>query len=115
MRIRPGQPINHVLSGVIKTEEDRFRAFAVFHKANPDVYVLFKRFTFEVIKADSKVGARLIGERIRWENIVHTRRTDIYKLNNNHLPYYARLFMEDFPGHAGFFETRKKRNARVVN
>lgn len=34
-----------------------------------------------------------------------------YKLNNNHMPHYARLLMEQEPDLAGFFETREIRAA----
>lgn len=91
-------------------EQERFRAWAEFHAANPQFYAQFKQFTFQAIEAGQKIGARLIGERIRWEHLVVMRRVDAFKLNNNHLPYYSRLFMEDFPQHAGFFEIRERRS-----
>jgi hypothetical protein len=97
------------------TEEDRFLAFAEFHQANPEVWDLFQRFTFEAMHAGMKVGARLIVERIRWERIIVLRRTEkTFKINDHHWPYYARLFCSTFPQHEGFFELRQRKNARVV-
>lgn len=98
------------------TELERFAAFEKFHAKNPDVYELFKRFTFQAIAVNEKIGARLIGERIRWEQMITIERTDDFKINDHHWPFYARTFHSDFPQHRGFFETRvKKENyAQVV-
>lgn len=93
------------------SEERRFLDFARFHTENPYVYDLFKRFAFEAIKAGrTRLAARLIGERIRWECSVVVSSADEFKLNNNHLPYYARLFAEDHPEYSSFFEFREHRN-----
>ena len=88
------------------TAEDRFQAF---HTKNPHVYDLFKQFTFQAINAGrGRFGARVIWERMRWYTRVETQEED-YKLNDHYPPKYARMFMADFPEHAGFFETREKR------
>ena len=78
-----------------------------FHKGNPKVYQLFKRFAFEAIAAGCQnFGTNAIIERIRWETQVVTSDVD-FKINNNHAPYYARLFMHDHPHHDNFFRTRQ--------
>jgi len=78
-----------------------------FHKANPQVYELFKRFTFEALRSGRKnYSANAIFERIRWHSEIETQGDD-FKLNNNHRPYYARLFMHDYPEYDGFFRTRE--------
>jgi len=77
-----------------------------FHKANPQVYELFKRFTFEALRSGRKhYSAYAIFQRIRWHSEIETQGDD-FKLNNNHQPYYARLFMHDHPQYDGFFKTR---------
>jgi ABC-type proline/glycine betaine transport system substrate-binding protein len=77
-----------------------------FHKANPQVYELFKRFTFEALRSGRKnYSAYAIFQRIRWHSEIETQGDD-FKLNNNHQPYYARLFMHDHPQYDGFFRTR---------
>ncbi|MBM66092.1 MAG: hypothetical protein CMH55_07655 [Myxococcales bacterium] len=84
------------------------REFWAFHRANPQVYRLFCRFTREAIEAGRRhFGARMIYERIRWYTMIETRSADGFKLNDHHHPYYARLFMRDHPEYAGFFRTRK--------
>jgi hypothetical protein len=82
-----------------------------FDKENPQVYTLFKQFTFEAIQAGRKVlSAELIINRIRWETEVVTT-GDTYKINQNWKPYYARKFMQDFPEYRDFFRTRRLRSA----
>jgi len=78
-----------------------------FHKENPKVWELFVRFTHEVIDAGCKhFGTNAIIERIRWETMIVTSDLE-FKINNNHAPYYARLFMHYHPEHDGFFRTRQ--------
>ena len=77
-----------------------------YHKDNPEVYLLFKRFTFQAIsKGHKHLSAWLIMNRIRWETNVVT--TGLFKISNNHIAYYARLFMVDFPTQQGFFRTKE--------
>lgn len=96
---RPNQPISKM--------EQRFRDF---HAANPMVYELFKRFAFEAISAGRKrYSSDAVCHRIRWHVDIETRSDDGFKLNDHYTAFYARLFMEDHPQHAGFFETRRSK------
>ena len=84
--------------------EDKFKKY---HKENPHVYELFKKFAGVAIeKGHDKIASKLIFERIRWEVSIETV-GDKFKLNNNYTAYYARMFMKDYPEHTGIFETRK--------
>ena len=94
-----------------KTIRDKFIAF---HKANPEIYDLFERFTLEALDSGMKrVGAKFVFERIRWEIYVSTKGAGyvvaskrLLKLNNNFTPWYARLFMAKHRHHVGAFELR---------
>lgn len=82
-----------------------------WHRANPHVYELFKRFTFDVIRRGHKhYSSKAIFERIRWHTDIETMGEE-FKMSNNYTPYYARLFMKDFPDHADFFRTKTLRSA----
>ena len=92
--------------------------FITFHKANPEVYDLFEKFTFQAIEAGmKKVGAKFIFERIRWEIAVSTvgsgycvsLKKDL-KLNNNFTPWYARLFIARHRSYKGLFELRDSKS-----
>ncbi len=81
-------------------------AFEEHHKEHPEVYALFKRFTFEVIRANrNRFGARMIAERIRWHSLVESE--GAFKYNDHFTPFYVRLFEAEFPEHAGLFEKRR--------
>lgn len=83
------------------------RKFQEFHKDNPHVYTLFKKFAFQVInRGFDHFGTNCIIERIRWETAIKTSDLD-FKINNNHAPYYARLFEKDYPEHKDFFRKRQ--------
>ena len=79
-----------------------------FHRDNPRVYEMFKRFAFEVIQAGySHYSADAIFHRIRWHVNIETRSADDFKLNDHFTAPYSRMFMEDHPAHEGFFRTRR--------
>ena len=78
-----------------------------FHDKNPEVYELFERFAFMTIKSGfDHYGSMAILQRVRWHKDVETN-DELFKINNNHAPFYARLFMKNHPQHEGFFRTRK--------
>ena len=87
--------------------------FATFHADNPHVYELFKRFINDVLRAGFQhYSARAIFHRIRW--FTHIETSDpTFKINNNHSPYYARMWMQDYPAHDGFFRIRELRGALI--
>jgi len=81
--------------------------FERFHRENPRVYELFKRFTFQLIERGFKHhSSDAVVHRIRWHTDVETTTaTDSFKIANAHTAFYARLFMADHPQHKGFFRT----------
>ena len=84
------------------------RDFEAFHAENPDIWRLFLRFTWEAKQAGrERFSAYTVAERIRWYTSVETRDPTGFKINNNWIPFYARLFHERYPAHAGFFELRE--------
>jgi len=82
-----------------------------WHKKNPQVYQLFEKFTFEAInKGHRKLSAWLIVNRIRWETMVVTTGED-FKISNDFIALYARLFMHDHPQCQGFFRIKAMKRA----
>jgi len=83
-----------------------------WHRANPHVYELFKSFTFQAIdRGHKRLSAWLVVNRIRWETAVETNGED-FKISNNFIAYYARLFMEEHPRYRGFFRTKPLKEER---
>ena len=57
------------------------------------------------------LSAWLIVNRIRWETSVETQGDD-FKINNDYIAYYARLFMHHYPEYQGFFRTKTLKSER---
>jgi len=79
-----------------------------YHLANPGVFKLFERFSFEAIEAgQERLSHWLITNRIRWEHDVVERKTEAFKISNDFIAYYARLFMWKHMEHQGIFDIRQ--------
>lgn len=78
-----------------------------FHQDNPAVWKAFEALTFKMISAGRKTysAGTIIGV-VRFR-IDETTTDDEFKINNHHIAWYARLFMEVHPQHEGFFKIRK--------
>lgn len=78
-----------------------------WHKANPHVYDMFERFALDAIQqGHTHLSAWLIVNRIRWEVAMETSGDD-FKISNDFIAYYARLFHANHKKHEGFFRTKK--------
>lgn len=78
-----------------------------WHKQNPHVYELFKQFTLRAINRGHKnLSAWLIVNRIRWETSIETTGVD-FKISNDYIAFYARLFMAEHPQYDGFFRIKE--------
>ena len=86
--------------------------FNQYHRDNPQVYELFKRFTFMAIKrGHNRLSAWMIANRIRWETSIETFSVDEYKISNDYIALYARMFMQDHPQYDGFFKIKEMKRA----
>lgn len=90
------------------------KRFVAFFEKNPQVYPLFDRFAAQLASKETKGGARVVWERLRWFVRFETADTGEFKLNDNYIAYYARLWMERNPQHGSFFRTRRLKNERVL-
>jgi len=92
--------------------EEMREAARKFHKSNPEVWNLFRRFVFEKINAGyAHYGAGAIMERVRWESDRGAGEPAL-KINNNFRAFYAREFEELYPIHKGFFRSRVQTSAQ---
>lgn len=84
--------------------------FEAFHSANPWVAVAFERLISAWLRAGHKrVGMKAVAEKIRWEYGATTG--DVYRMNNNHVAYYAELMLARHPEWADAIQTRGERAA----
>ena len=77
-----------------------------FHRKNPEIYRLFRKFALQAMDAKfTQYSARAIVDRIRWHVEIETRGSH-YKIANSSIAYYARMFMMESSRYEGFFRTR---------
>lgn len=86
--------------------------FNQYHRDNPQVYELFKKFTFMAIRrGHNRLSAWMIANRIRWETSIETFSVEEYKISNDYIALYARKFMSDYPEYNGFFQIKEMKRA----
>jgi hypothetical protein len=92
--------------------DTNYKKFCVFHAEFPKVYELFERFSLNLIqRGRTKLGAKMIIERIRWEMATDgSRDAEGLKINNNYTCYYSRLFVERHPQYKEYFDFREVKN-----
>jgi hypothetical protein len=83
--------------------------FNEYHKNNPEIYTLFVKFTNMATQRKKYYSAKAIFHRIRWESMISGEGD--YKIDDGWISHYARKFMDDFPQHSGFFQTRDRQNS----
>lgn len=92
----PPEPTNH----------DRFLAF---HGANPHVYESIRAQALREFRGGYRHGSmRFIIETLRRNPALRTNRTDEFKVNNNHQPFYTEMVQRNEPELRGFFSTRER-------
>jgi hypothetical protein len=90
------------------TIQERFESFAA---ANPWVLTALERLTAQwLASGHSRVGMKMLTERLRWEFGIRTR-GDAFRLNNSYTSRYARVIIARHPEWADAFETRELRAA----
>ena len=78
-----------------------------WHKENPDVWKYFERFSLEAVGSGrKKVSHWLIINRIRWEVTIITTGSE-FKISNDHIAFYARLWKAKYPQYKDLFNTKK--------
>ena len=89
------------------TFEEKKQAWWEWHKANPHVWHLFERFAYEAVnKGRKRISHWLIINRIRWETNIITTGED-FKISNDHIAFYARLWKAKHPQHKDLFTTKR--------
>lgn len=85
------------------TVTERFQAF---HRRNPHVYDLFRRFAVEALESGRpRFSADCVLHRIRWFEAVETR-GGAFKVNDAAGAFYARMLAAEDPRFARFFRFR---------
>jgi len=86
------------------------KRFKDFHSNNPHVFQEFRKLAFQMKETGrKKYSARTIIEVMRWNFNLNTG-GDVFKVNDDYVPIYARLMIYHHPEFAEFFELRKVRS-----
>ena len=82
-----------------------------YHKNNPLVYRLFCEQVFRAIaNGRNKCSPYQIIEWLRWEVQFKAQSEDGFKISNNHIPFYARLFVHDYPQYKDIFNLKQMKH-----
>jgi len=82
------------------------REWLRWHTENPMFFEHFEEFTFQAInKGHTRLSGWLITNRVRWETTIVTRGND-YKIKNDYIALFSRLFMVRHQKYVGFFKTK---------
>ena len=81
--------------------------FKKVHEKKPQIYEEFKKATFKLIKAGvPRYSADGIMHVVRFLTVQTMHPDSNFKISNNTITFYARLFVRDFPQHKDFFRYR---------
>lgn len=87
--------------------QELWEAWRDYHKANPEIWTWFVRLTFRKINQRFKhYSADAIMHVVRFEVDVHPESSDGFKITNNHIAFYARLFVQEHPLYSKFFRLK---------
>jgi hypothetical protein len=86
-----------------------------WHKDNPEVWEKFKDYTFEAINSGrNKYSQWAIINRIRWNSEIETKGGE-FKISNDYICFYARLFHAKFPQHDSFFTVKPLKEEKEID
>ena len=86
------------------------RACAEFDARHPQVYELFRKLVLEARAAGvTKIGAKAVAERLRWEYQREIKRGD-FAINNNYTALWARRLAAEHEECATMFKFRERKS-----
>lgn len=95
----------------VTRQEQLLGLFVEFHLAHPEFWAAFDKFACQVRDAGfSRYGGNAILERCRWHLTIEER-SDGFKVNQNFIAFYTRLWLLAHPESPDFFELRVQRSA----
>jgi hypothetical protein len=102
----------------MSTYQEQFKktidqSFEQYHKDNPHIYQYFVHFAMEWIKSGAKkISSKQIIGRIRWHLDVEVKGDEAkdFKVSDIVTSRYSRLFAQDYPDYAQYFEFRGLRS-----
>ena len=98
-----------------KKLDKRKREWWDWHKKNPRVWELFSHYTLQAISSGRKNYSHwAVINRIRWNEEIETKGGD-FKISNDYISFYARLFHARYPHHNGFFKLKPLKEEKEID
>ena len=98
-----------------KQLEERKQKWWSWHKANPKVWEKFEKYTFDAINSGRKHYSHwAIVNRIRWNKEIETKGGE-FKISNDYICFYARLFHARYPQHSDFFKLKPLKEEKEID
>lgn len=89
--------------------------FALYHKANTSIYSEFKTIAFAMIATGrKKYSGWIILNVIRWRKDKQSN-DRIFKINNDYIALFSRMFVVEFPENEEFFVLRKMKDKSKIS
>ena len=90
-----------------KNYQQKKEQWELWHNKNPQVWEYFEKFALESVKkGHKKISHWLLINRVRWETSINTSGND-FKISNNFIAFYARLWNEKYPEYNKLFTLKK--------
>jgi hypothetical protein len=94
--------------------EERKQKWWAWHKLNPQVWEKFREYTLEAVSSGrAHYSHWAIINRIRWNREIETRGGE-FKISNDYICFYARLFHAKHPEHGGFFHLKQLKEEKLI-
>ena len=88
--------------------------FQQYHQANPHLYELYKSIALQLIQQNRRViGSAHIFQKMRYEYQFKTD-GDLFKINNNFAPMYARKFVLEHPQFGHLFKFKQLKGSLAL-
>jgi len=94
--------------------EERKKKWWGWHKENPQVWEKFEEYTLEAIATGRNHYSHwAIVNRIRWNREIETKGGE-FKISNDYICFYARLFHAKHPEHSEFFKLKPLKEEKLI-
>jgi len=98
-----------------KELNQRKLAWWEWHKNNPQIWKKFEEYTLQAIASGRRHYSHwAIINRIRWNEEIETRGGE-FKISNDYIGFYARLFHAKHPDYNDFFRLKPLKEEKIIN
>lgn len=94
--------------------QQRKKEFTQWHLNNPAIWAAFERFALEAAESNRATYSHwAVMNRVRWHTSIETTGKE-FKISNNHIAFYARIFCGTYPQYRNFFNFKPLKEERLL-